>query len=532
VPKKRVLLLGLDGATWDLIEPWVKEGKLPSFERLMKEGSWGNLESTIPPLSPSAWTSIFTGASPAKHNVYGFVKQKKDSYFFTPISSKDRKAKPIWKIISVAGKRIILINIPFSYPPDKVNGIMTTGLGTPSKNSNFVYPPGYKNKLLKEFPDYDVDFNEDLILLSTKPKQFLQQIHRVTEERIRLVKHLLETEVWDFFAVVLRALDVVQHYFWDDDGIVFNYYKRFDGFLNYILDALDDDTIFCLCSDHGFGAVKNYVYINNWLEKLGLLKIRNLSRLSSKKVDFLSAEKLQELLLKAGLKNLVWRLKRSVLLEKVLKFIPSSSYQHLSEIDWSKTKAYFLEGSAGLININLKGREPEGIVEEKEYLELRRYLADELSKLRDPVTETQIIRKIYTKGELYQQNSELMEAPDLILLKNKGYQFEGGYNHLRETFGLPYHGGVKRPGDHELNGILAILGAEIKAGVRIEAQVWDVAPTILRILGLPSFVDMEGQVLDNVFVDESLPPTRKVVAYQAREKIKEKIKKLKSNQKI
>ena len=528
---KRVLLLGLDGATWDLVKPWVEEGKLPAFKRLMSEASWGNLESTIPPLSPSAWTSIFTGVSPARHNIYNFVKRKENSYFLTPISSKDRKVQPIWEVISTAGKRVVLVNIPFSYPPDKVNGIMTTGLGTPSKSSNFVYPPEYKNKLLKEFPDYDVDFNEDLILLSTKPKRFLQQIYRVTEERIRLVKHLLETEVWDFFAVVFRALDVVQHYFWDDKDIVFNYYKEFDDFLSYILNNLSNDTITCLCSDHGFGAVESYVYINNWLEKMGLLKFKNFST-SYKRSFGLDADKFQKFLLKVGLKGLVWKIKHSKLLEKVLKLVPSGSYRYLFEIDWDKTKAYFLDGSAGLINVNLKGREPQGIVEVEEYIELRKYLIEEANKLVNPKTGAKVIKKVFTKEELYKQNGEPRKTPDLVLLKEDGYQLEGGYNYGGEIFGLPYHKEVKRPGDHELNGILAILGTGIKAGVKIEAQVWDIAPTILRILGLSSFVDMEGKVLESIFVDKNFPPIQKMMTYQAREKIKEKIRKLKSNQKI
>ena len=490
---QKVMLLGIDGATWSLIKPWIQEKKLPGFAKLVANGTHAPLESTTPPLSPPAWNSIYTGTNPGKHNIFGFVKRKQKSYFITPISSKDRMATPIWRIISDCGKRCVLLNIPFSYPPDPVNGIMTTGLGTPSRNSEFVYPAHYRKKILKKFPSFDVDYNEDLIFLGTN-KDPLEQIKKITHAQSRLAKHLFETERWDFFSVVFLSTDVIQHYYWNDGEAVLDCYKQMDDFLKWTLENLGRDTILLVCSDHGFEPVHTSANMNNWLCEKGFLSIKKKKGKGIKRI-LPSAETLQIWLLKLGLRNLVSRLKRSKIIEPVVRrLIPSKRVQHLCDIEWRKSDIYFREGSFGMLNVNLKGREPEGKVERSELEKVRDKLIREALKWKDPRTGNKVILEGYPGDEVYHGDSK--NIPDMVLIRNDGYKLQGGY----DRHGKLFEEERVRIGDHAKYGILSAYGRGIEKKKELKgAKVYDLAPTILYLLGISVPEEMDGYVLREMF---------------------------------
>lgn len=485
----RVIMLGWDGATWDLLLPWVEEGKLPGIGRVMEGGVWGTLLSVIPPISPSAWTTIFTGVNPGKHGVFGFVKRKPGSYFITPISSRDRKAAPIWSILSAEGKRVVLVNIPFAYPPDQVNGIMITGLGTPSKRSDFVQPPDRKATIVRQFPHYDVDYNEDQILLSDDKSFVLDEIERVTKSQIEAFAHLLRTEEWDFAAAVFRSLDVVQHFFWDDPDSVLEYYQQLDDLLDWCLSSfMQEGDSLLVCSDHGFCRVHMRLYINNWLESLGLLAI---SKPKSGQRSRPSAETFQAILLAMGMKSLVWRLKRSEKLESVLGgVVRSTRFQHLLDMRWTETRAYFGDESDGLVWLNLEGREPEGIVASEQRKALQEQIIQAALQIRDPSTGQPVIHSAYAGDDLFDGDGMI---PDIVLLPNEGYRLVGGYNYAGSMF-------VKekaRIANHAPEGVLAAFGPLVRKGERIYgAGVTDITPTILRMLDFGMLKGMDGNPLD------------------------------------
>ena len=487
-------MLGWDGATWDLILPWVKQGKLPGLKKLMQQGVWGELQSTIPPISPSAWTSIFTGVNPGKHGIFGFVKRKPDSYFVAPISSRDRKAVPIWKIASTRGKKVVLVNIPFAYPPDQVNGIMTTGLGTPSKQANFVYPLDRKAAFVEQFPHYDVDFNEDHILLSDDKRFILDEIQGVTKSQAEAFTHLLKTEEWDLAMVVYRSLDVIQHYFWDDPGCILQYYQQLDEQLSWCLDNLmqTNDNLL-ICSDHGFSRVHTNVYINNWLESIDLL-ILSKPRAGWKFMP--SAETIQKALVMMGMKGLVWKIKKSTMLEQVLKrFVRSTEFQHLFDMQWSQTYAYFHDGSDGLIWLNLEGREPQGIVASEQKSAFQEQIIQAALEIRDPATGAPVIRVAHAGGDLFGNEGQMM--PDVALMPNKGYRLMGSYNYGGSIFEEE----KKRTANHALEGVFAVCGPLIRMGEQIHgAKVFDMTPTALYMLGIPPVKGMDGRLLD-IFQD-------------------------------
>jgi len=492
----KVILIGIDGATWDVIMPLIKKGKLPAFKKLINNGIHNELQSTVPPISPSAWTSIFTGTNPGKHNIFKFVKRKKNSYFIRPISSRDRTATPVWKFLTDKNKRCILLNIPFSYPPDKINGIMTSGLGTPSISSDFAYPKKFKDEVLKKFPGYDVDFNEDLILLGAD-KNPVDHILKITDEQVNLSKHLLKTESWELFSVVFRATDVIQHYFWNDNKQIEKIYARMDKILNWIIKSLDNDTTLIVCSDHGFAPVHTKVFMNNWLEKNKYLKMNHRKPKGLKKI-LPKAETFQRLLLMLGFKNFIWKLKRSGELEKILKrFVPSSRAQHLFDRDWGNTRAYFMEGSFGMININLKSREPEGIIGREEFDDTRDLIIKEALKLKDPENNEKVILQGFKGEELY--NGPSKDIPDIILVKKTGYTLLGGYNYAGDIFEPE----DVRIADHDKNGILIMYGSMIDKSKHLtEPSVYDISPTILYILNQQVPRVMDGIILNNAFTEE------------------------------
>ena len=473
VGKDKVIIIGLDGADYYITKKFIEENKLPNLKRIAEEGIYSKLRSTIPPLSPSAWTSIFTGCTPAEHGIYGFTKRRKDSYFPRPISTKDRKVDAIWTILSQYGKRCILINIPFSYPPEKINGIMITGLGTPSKDSDFVYPPEYKKVILEGFPDYDVDFGEDAID-RRNPSSVLPKIDKVTNAQIELTKKLFLEEDWDFFCSVFRSLDVIQHFFINDLEKVLRYYKVLDNFIGWILNNMNlDNTTLIICSDHGFSYSHTNFNVNAWLKEGGYLHTKY-KRMKNRILP--SVETIKRILAKYSIgRKITYFVKNSDLVKYILRILPSGEVD-VNKIDWKRTKAYFWDGSFGLIYLNLKGREPEGILIYSEKDIIINNIINDLKKLRDTKTGKCPVKEVFKGSEFYGSND--IDIPDIILLRNDGYSLRSGV--MEDVFTKK----EEYPGDHDIDGIFLAIGSKIKGlNIRV-SNVTDIVPLVLSIFGI------------------------------------------------
>jgi predicted AlkP superfamily phosphohydrolase/phosphomutase len=138
----RILVIGLDGVPLDLIVSWAREGKLPVLQRFISEGVAGRLCSTVPPTSGPSWSSFATGENPGKTGIYDFLYRRDGSYHFPPVNSSRRDGKPLWHILSEAGRRVGVFNVPVTYPVEPVNGFMLSGWMTPYAARDFAYPPG------------------------------------------------------------------------------------------------------------------------------------------------------------------------------------------------------------------------------------------------------------------------------------------------------------------------------------------------------------------------------------------------------
>jgi predicted AlkP superfamily phosphohydrolase/phosphomutase len=516
---RRVFAVGLDGATLDLIRPWAAEGKLPNLARIMDEGSHGTLESTIPPVTGPAWVSFMTGKNPGKHGVGDFLQRIPGEYDRAPVNSTSIRAEPFWVSASRLGKKVGILNVPVTYPPYEVNGFLVSGLLTPRNTDAFTYPPELAAALQEATGGYRV--NLDHFYSEGSGDKFLADLRNLIDARTSAARYLMDRHEWDFFMVHYIATDWVQHFLWHCldsthprhnkkealayGSAILDVYRQIDDALGKLVESLDQDTVALVMSDHGFGPFYKYIYLNNWLLKNGLLCLRQGFTTRLKHALFergITPSFLYGLLDKLGGVHVAFKASK-----KQRHDLLGTFFLSWKDIDWTKTRAYSF-GNVGQIFINLRGREPQGIVEPgAEYEELREQIVDMLAELRDPETEAQLIEHIYRREEVY-SGDHAEDLADLLLLPlNMEYGATGLSAFVSNQVVDP---SFAYSGTHRMDGVLMLKGRGIKPGqVTRDAQIVDVAPTILHLLGLPVPRDMDGRVLTEI-LDERFLASRHV----------------------
>ena len=206
---RKVLLIGFDGATWELLKPWMAEGRLPTLHRLVDKGASGGLLSTVPPLTAAAWISLCTGKNPAKHGIFDFVFPRLSSYDVSVANIGMRDSKAIWNTISDHGKKVAVVGVPMTYPPEEVNGLMISSFMTPDSESQYTYPVQLKQELSSKGYKFPTSLSETN--RSRNVRAFLHEVAADTEQRVRTVLYLLENKPWDLFAFVFLSTDLLQH---------------------------------------------------------------------------------------------------------------------------------------------------------------------------------------------------------------------------------------------------------------------------------------------------------------------------------
>jgi len=527
----RVLVIGIDGAPPDLVFKWAEEGCLPNIKKLMGSGSYGRLRSTIPPHSGPAWTSFMTGVNPGKHGIYDFYRFRQDSRNVDGIevvTTADRKKKTLWRILSEHGKKVGVINVPQTYPVERVNGFIVSGFLTPGEHVEFTYPKELKKELLSRF-NYSINLSDAVYNDAENKDMFIREVLEITDKRWRTTKYLMIKYDWDFFMTVFTESDRIQHFFWKYmdrnhpayeeneryGNFIKDYYKTLDKYIGDIVKTAGEDTITIIMSDHGQTGNYKTFNVNDFLIQIGMLKLKKSKNV---KTAFISREGIRDLILRLGLENIKNRLPQK-LKDTVKRRLPSK-LNRISNCDWSGTKAFSF-GFGGGIFINLKDRQPYGIVTAEEYDTIVELIKNELKNVHDPENGTPIVEKIYRKEELY-SGPYLSDAPDLVFVLKNGYTpstyIQG------TTFSTVKYG---RSGNHSPYGIIICSGPGI-SHAQIEARIVDIAPTILHMFGLPVPRYMDGRVLTEIFQQDS-EFTRDVKYYDHNRKIiKTKIKKLKS----
>ncbi|MHA2053217.1 MAG: alkaline phosphatase family protein, partial [Candidatus Hodarchaeales archaeon] len=363
---KKTLVIGLDGASPYPLYTYAKQGYLKNIQQLMITGAYGELESTIPPATCPAWVTSVTGVNPGKHGISDFVldvdlKTRKFLY----ANSKQRKSKAIWNILSEENKKVIVINVPVTYPPEEVNGIMVSGLFTPNLKSKFTYPEHIRESLYDY--NYKIDIGESIIRRSkiryNNINKEMEDLINLIEKRVMVCENLMNNYSWDFFMVVFTALDRLQHYYWkyidknhigydnEESRILFpsilKVYQKIDeaiGRLSRIKEKSIGDGNIIIYSDHGFKPLNAYFFTNSFFRQNELIKIRKKSFNSIINQHYI-VNKIPYYLIKL-LQNFPLRIRR-----KVTNYIqPTKDYIDIFSLP-SSTKA--LHFGNGFIKINL-----------------------------------------------------------------------------------------------------------------------------------------------------------------------------------
>ncbi|MFC1514300.1 alkaline phosphatase family protein [Candidatus Omnitrophota bacterium] len=504
----KVVVIGLDGGTFDLILPWIEEGRLPHFKKILSRASSGDLDAGASPQTGICWSTFITGCNLGKHGIYDFyVMDTTGSHNRPkPVSISHRDMPSLWSIISRQNKKVAVFNVPMTYPPEEVNGIMASGFQSPPGSNDFTYPLALRKELDQVSGAYSI--YPEGVSPETDLIGYLDAALAVTDKQFKAIDHFLAKGDWDLLMYVFQQTDILQHFYWHfmdtthplskEDARLKNaireMYEKVDEHLGEVLERLGEDRCLIMMSDHGVGPGYRRFWLNNWLMKEGYLKLKGGFS------GFIKQQLFKMDIAEADLFNFF--LKDSFI-GKIRTFFTGKEVQRknrffykFSDIDWSKTKAYCT--AYNQLSINLKGREPEGVVSPgDEYQALRDELITKLKAVISPLTDKPMMTEIYKKEDIY-WGHQLQSLPDIIYVCDDfktrslgGYKI--GSSKIMDT--SPY-----LSGHHRRNGMLILYGEPFKPEFKVEgAKLTDLAPTILFLLGLEIPRDMDGRILKEAF---------------------------------
>ena len=370
----RTFVLGLDGTPYSLLKEASFKEYIPNLSRLLNQNSGKPMNSVYPTVSSVAWTTYMTGLEPSEHNIFGFVDRDPNPFSIKIPTAIDRKGVSLWEELSQNGKRVIVINVPLTYPPEEVNGILVSDFLCVDINK-VSYPSDFSSYLKDKGYVIDVD----AWLAREDKRKFMDGLHYAMEKRFEIAFDLIAKEEWDFFQLHIMETDRLFHFFWNDlenRGEYYNdvirFFKKLDGYIEKLQDRLSENDRFIILSDHGFCGIKYEVQLNVWLEQQGLLKFTN------------------------GEKKL-------------------PNY-HKDAVCYSLLP--------GRVFINLEGREEKGTVKQSEYQSVREDIKQRLLSFTEPESGEKIIDKVFFREEIY-SGPYLDNAADIIAHPKRGYDLKG-----------------------------------------------------------------------------------------------------------
>jgi predicted AlkP superfamily phosphohydrolase/phosphomutase len=460
---KKLLVIGFDGATFDLIEPFVKKGVLPHFSRVLAGGASAQLQSVIPPVSAPAWVSMVTGKNPGKHNIYGFQDGKGNM-----VNSTFRKSKAVWNILDEHGKRSIIVKVPVTNPPEPINGVITSEILTPDER-------GFSGR-------FQIDKESFMEKEKALPKMFQWELSQ-TEKALAMMKG-----EWDLFFIVYHLSDFVPTIYWKYmdkthpqytgggplSSAIEEAYTVLDTILGQFLSAIDEDTCVVVVSDHGLGPSKKVFNINEWLRREGFLAVKSVSFEKT-----LSPEKVAKLLENPFINALV-KVIPDIFQKKAYKKVFARSKDIISRIDPQTTAAYaFSHAHFASVWLLKKDEYILSDIEQK------------IKKVKDPDTKENIITRVLRRDHIF-YGDWVENAPDLVVEAVPHCSIRS------QRIGNVFSQSLQS-GDHRMNGIFIAYGPGIKKGRIDQISIFDVCPTLLAMLGLDIPADMDGNVITELF---------------------------------
>lgn len=517
---RKVLVIGLDGATLDLIRPWVEAGDLPHLARLIQGGSCGVLQSTIPAVTGPAWTAAMTGCYPGKSGIYDFFYRDSDTDALRVASTRQIQVETLWQHLNRHGKRVGMLFVPMTYPVAPLNGFMVSGLVTPGyEMPGAAHPPKWLAKYSADIPL--LSRYMDAALAGNGFARMQELLFRHLEEKARIAREAIVQEDWDFFMVQFQETDLASHGFWrfldqkdsPYQDTIRRIYKAVDHQIGLLLETIDHKhcTVMVL-SDHGFGPARGMINVPQILQQAGLLTLRQ------PKFDAL---------MRSWLKRSRVRVKRASIqrmmdgvgrmleggythspvaaqgwtdhwVRALVNLLPSHLWvrampHYFDLIDWSRTQAYAV-GIQGVF-VNRKGKYRSGIVPEQDYERVREDLLRIFQELKSPEGDP-ICPSPMRKEDLY-QGSMTHLAPDVIPFPDeRGYGLS--YEYRRTQLLLPPVPSVS--GTHRPEGIVILSGEGIERGKQLDAQnIVDVAPTLYSLMDVPPADDLDGRIMQDCF---------------------------------
>lgn len=511
-----LLIVGFDGATWDVIEPLIEAGRMPNVARLRAAGTWGALQSTMPPVTFPSWTSFMTGVNPGKHGIFDFTRRRLGTYDVEFVNSTFRKAPTLWSRLSAHDRRVCVLGLPATYPPEPLNGCMVSGFDSPvatRADRSFVWPPEMFDEVERAGGFPFADFQEFRIGAGWHDAARAALLRGIASKQ-ELGLRLLRREAWDCFLLLFGESDTVAHHFWrfHDPGsprfvataapelrdTLAAIYQALDASLGTLWAAAPDADIL-LVSDHGFGGTGcKAVGLNQWLHQAGFL-----GRLAPSLGGhaFATAKRLALEMVPPSWQQRLFRLgggRLASALESRVRF---------AGIDWGHTRVFSEElNYFPSMWVNLRGREPQGVVEPRDYDRVCADVCAALGTLTDPQTGQPIVRKAWRREELY-DGPWLSQAPDIVL----EYALDAGYSYMtlpstartdpRPVWPIAASASDRgklsgMSGSHRAEGIFALAGPRVTTrGLQIGARIEDAAATILSLQGIECPEEFDGRTL-------------------------------------
>lgn len=512
-----LLIIGLDGATWDLLDPWMAAGRLPNLAQLRREGQWGPLQSTVPPATLPSWSTFMTGVNPGKHGIFDFTRREPGSYAVRFVNATFRKAPTIWKLLSAAGRRVCVLGLPGTYPPENLNGCMVSGFDTPvttRADASFVSPRALAALVRRAGGFPFADFQEFRVSRGWH-RMALERLLRGIEVKTRLADTLLRREQWDCFLLLFGESDTVAHHFWkfhdpasprfDAPGAsefghaIRQVYEALDHSIG-VLRAAAPEAAVLVASDHGFGgAGKKAVHLNRWLVKQGL----QCSSPSARSRFASGAKRMALQVVPPRIQACAFRLNGGRWAGRL------ESRSRFAGIDWSRTRAFSEElNYFPSVWLNVKGREPQGVVDAVDYERVRDDVCAAARALRDPEHGGPVVRRAWRREEVY-EGPWVKYAPDIIL----DLALDGQYSYAclpsatapasaatRLLDDAECAGGklAGMNGSHRSAGVFMLSAGRPSGGYVRGLHIADMAPTILDLCNVQVPAEFDGKTVQSV----------------------------------
>lgn len=480
----RCIVIGIDGATFDLLEDWMEAGELPNLRALRDGGFTTELESVLPYYSAPAWTSMVSGKRPDKHGIFDFFYR--DGSSLNTVNSTMRSANAVWNILDQLGGQSIVLNVPGTYPAEEFDGSMVTGMLTPAADDDFTHPTELQDRLTEYSLDSWWQMLPFLVYSQTRPNKALDLANEVADGRLSLARSLMRETEWDLSFMVLRITDTVQHFLWEHPELMLAMYKNIDRQLGELREEFPDDNIVVL-SDHGFRSAERTFYVNNFLYNEGYLTTNGDP---TRNVQYALSNLGEELI---KLSSYLFPVELALENPVTKRFLSDTISK---DIDFQATDAFCMSASASGVHVTADGERHDEVVDE---------LVDDLRSLRDPVTGDPVLDSVYRCEELYPEGN-VEKAPDVIFTLADQYTVsdlvvppELGLTDLvrsRETLPVTTERlGYQHSGEHARNGVLLMDGPDVAAGSVPERSLLDVLPTVLHAMDYPIPDDLDGSVI-------------------------------------